>query len=328
MNREHAMIRYAEETTALREEYRIRMSDHLLERSERLEELVKGAMGQLAGQMEKEGKEYVSFLYLSRLRTDLIQRKSRFLLTALDIQWYLDENPIELYVDAEDLFEPLFSLWNDLTEAGRKYIGAVNPYDIQQIVFEELKYMDVPLCQILRYCLRDWEQKEIFAGVALFPYWLLRWGEYRDQAEFILQTDRRETGKRVFREELKKSSHKPETMVFSYWYQMEVKDSQADQVDMRFLVFEDCSLSEVSFRQCNMEGARFTGSRLTNCSFEDSRLLAADFTGCSFDGVSFQGAELNGAMFPAESVAFLNLDPEQLQVILLKREDNVCDTFS
>ena len=50
-------------------------------------------------------------------------------------------------------------------------------------------------------------------------------------------------------------------------------------------------------------------------------LCGADFGGCRFERTSFDGAELAAAVFPAESVPFLGISAEQLQVIGLAREE-------
>jgi len=321
MERETAIMKFREETAGKMQAYRIQMGQHLLERAEQLERIVKQTMDELGKRMVLQQKEYVSFLYFSLLKTDLANRNYQFLLHAMNHQWYLDEEPLEVYISAGDLFEPLDALWDELIEESRPYMGVINQYDIRSMIFDELKQIDSAISQILRYRLRDWEKKGIFTGVTLAPYWLLKWGEYRDQTEIIIQTDRVVKEKHIWREEIRGAVHKPETLVFSYWYQGEYEQSQLDKLDMKFIVFEESRLHNLQFTECNMEGSRFTNNHLSGCCFENCNLWAADFSGCTFDQVSFTGSELTGAVFPAESVPFLNLAPEQLQVVLLKREE-------
>lgn len=321
MDREQAILKYREETRKQVEDYRVEMLEHLLERAQQLEDMVKHGMDQLGDNIQEMQKEYVSFFYMSMLKTDLVNRKYRFLLHAMNFQWYLDEELVEVYVDAGDLFEPLSKLWDHLIEESRRYMGVINQYDIQHMLFDELKVIDSTISRILRYRLRDWEKKEIFSNVPLSPYWFLKWGEYRDQTEFIIQTDRVVKEKHVWKEELKKAAHKPETMIFSYWYQGDCEESQIEKLEMMFMVFEECRLVDLKFWHCNLEGSRFTSSSLCRCSFEECNLCGADFTGCSFEQVSFLGSQLTGALFPADSIPFLTLDPEQLQTVLIKREE-------
>lgn len=321
MDREKAMSEYETEIAEILQEYRTHMTNHILEHSEQLESLVKAAMDELGEKMEIQQKEYVSFLYISMLKTDLIQRNYRFLLQAMNIRWYFDEEPLEIYFSAEKLFEPLEGLWDKLCEKCRDCQGKVNKYDIQHIIFDELSFIDALISRILRYRLRNWEEKDIFLKVTLSPYWFLKWGEYRDQTEFIIHTDRAEKDVNVWRKELKKALHKPETMVFSYWYQGEYEDCTMKELDMRFMVFEESKLKNMEFQRCNMEGARFSNCIIEDCSFEGCNLWGADFTKCALERVSFQNAELTDTIFPAVSVPFLNLTPEQLQTIQLVKEE-------
>lgn len=321
MDRENALSRFKDKTTQRRIEFQDCMQERLIDRAEELENMVKDAMDRLGEAMEQQEKEDVSFLYLSLPRVDIICHRYQFLLSAMNMDWYLDEKPVEVYVSAGDLFQPLDELWDYLVQESREYMGMVNSYDVQNMVFDELTPVHGILSEVLRYRLREWEQKAIFEKVALTPQWFLGYGEYRGQAEIILRTERVEKDRAAWKEELRRASHNPGAMIAGYWYKQTCEDSRLKELDLRFITFEESSLKNISFQKCNLQGARFPGSSLAGCDFAGCRLWAADFSDCSFDGVSFDGADLTGAMFPAGSVPFLNLEPEQLQTILLKREE-------
>ena len=123
MERETAIMKFREETAGKMQAYRIQMGQHLLERAEQLERIVKQTMDELRKRMVLQQKEYVSFLYFSLLKTDLANRNYQFLLHAMNHQWYLDEEPLEVYISAGDLFEPLDALWDELIEESRPYMG-------------------------------------------------------------------------------------------------------------------------------------------------------------------------------------------------------------
>ncbi len=319
MEREAALQSYRERVSEKIAEFRSNMEKHLMEHAGYLEDLVKAGMDRLGEQMEKQGKEYVCFLYICILKTDLIHRKYRIFLHGLDMRWYLDEEPVETYVDAEELFEPFDRLRSALEEADSGYGGAVSRYDIQDLLFDELPLMDSMICQILRYRLRDWEEKGIFDKVARSPYWLLRWGEYRDRSEFLVQTDRVEKPASAWREELKKAAHNPENMVFGYWYRGKCQGKDPKDLDLRFITFEESAIQDIKFENCNMEGSRFPKSRISGCSFKGCNLSGADFRDCSFENTSLAGAKLLSAIIPAESIPFLDISAEQLQVIHVYR---------
>lgn len=319
MEREAALQSYRETVSEKISDFRSNMEKHLMEHAGYLEDLVKVGMDRLGEQMEKQEKEYVCFLYISILKADLIHRKYRIFLHGLDMRWYLDVEPAESYVDAEKLFEPFERLRSVLEEANSGYGGAVSSYDIQNLLFDELPLMDSMICQILRYRLRDWEEKGIFDKVVRSPYWLVKWGEYRDRSEFLVQTDRVEKPDSAWKDELKKAAHNPENMVFGYWYRGKCQGKDPKDLDMRFITFEECTIRDVKFDHCNMEGSRYTHSKISGCSFEGCNLSGADFRDCSFENTSLAGAELLSAIIPAESIPFLKISAEQLQVIHVYR---------
>ncbi|MDE7271757.1 MAG: pentapeptide repeat-containing protein [Lachnospiraceae bacterium] len=323
MDRETALRDYQEAVSGRITEFQNTIGVYILEYAEPLEGIVRSAMNLMGEQMKKQGKESVSFLYFSFLKVDLLERKYRLMLHGLDTQWYLDEDPVEVYVDAGDLLHPLDALWNDLAEAGQGYGGAVNSYDIQNMVFDQMPVLDCAVSQVLRYRLREWEKKGIFESVVLSPSWLLKWGQYRDQTEMLIRTERVEKEEGVWNEELARARRKPDQMVFSYWYKGTYQDSSPRDLDMRFITFEESSIKKVDFQNCNMEGSRFVRCTLTDCTFEGCNLWGADFRGCRFEHTSFDGAELTAAVFPAESVPFLGISAEQLQVIGLDRGEEV-----
>lgn len=319
MERDKVLKEYQEAVAGVISDFRSNMMEYLMEHAGYLENMVKEGMKLLGEQMKKQEKEYVCFLYFSSLKIDLIDRKYRLLLHGMDARWYLDEEPVEVYVDATELYAPFDKLRNALEEANRGYGGAISIYDIQNLLFEELHYIDTVVCQILRYALRDWEEKGIFDNVPRSPYWLLKWGEYRDRAEFVIQTDRVEKPASAWKKELTKAVHNSEQMVFSYWYKGKCEKKSPKDIDMRFITFEECSVRDIAFKNCNMEGSRFPKSKVINCSFEGCNLSGEDFRSCSFENTSFAGATLTAAIFPAESVPFLEISAEQLQAIIIDR---------
>ena len=154
MDRETALQNYREAVSRKIAAFRSHMGDSVLEHAEDWEAVVEKAMKLLGEQMEKQGKEYVCFLYFSLLKSDTINRNYRVQLHGLDMSWYMDKEPVEVYVDVKELLTPLDERWNELVCANQGYGVAVNEYDIQNQLFDELTIMDHMLCQVLRYRLR------------------------------------------------------------------------------------------------------------------------------------------------------------------------------
>ena len=122
MDRETALQNYREAVSRKIAAFRSHMGDSVLEHAEDWEAVVEKAMKLLGEQMEKQGKEYVCFLYFSLLKSDTINRNYRVQLHGLDMSWYMDKEPVEVYVDVKELLTPLDELWNE-------YKRVLNPQD-------------------------------------------------------------------------------------------------------------------------------------------------------------------------------------------------------
>ena len=117
-----------------------------------------------------------------------------------------------------------------------------------------------------------------------------------------------------------KAKHKPDKMIFSYWYKGTYEENKLKELDLRFITFEESTIKNIKFQDCNMEGSRFIKCSFTDCTFAGCNLCGADFRGCNFEHTSFDKAELTAATFPERSVPFLSISVEQLQVIRIDRE--------
>lgn len=93
--------------------------------------------------------------------------------------------------------------------------------------------------------------------MSLLPVLLLgpEVGEYRDQTEILVQTDRVEKDPGVWKTELSKAAREPEKMVFSYWYKGTYADRTIRDMDMRFITFEESTVQNIVFQNCNLKEA-------------------------------------------------------------------------
>ncbi len=321
MNRKEAWERYQEEIKGTLQTYREEMGRHLSGQTEELEQIVADAVDRLREPVLKQRKAPLCYVHFSFLRVDLIRRDYRLLAQGMDERWYLDTEPAETAAKTGQILVPLDQLWDSLTEQSRKYAGYVNAYDICHLIFEEKERIDRSIACLLRWRLRDWKERGLFAGIPFSREWILKWGEYWGDSEMLLHVDWRSKGIDAWKEAVRTAGHKADILVFGFWHKEELERTELKELDLRFSVFDKCSLKGISFDCCNLEGSRFPGSRFEGCSFHGCCLTGADFSGCAFENTSFKGAELTGAIFPAESIPFLHLDPRQLQKVTLKQGD-------
>lgn len=97
MDRETALQNYREAVSRKIAAFRSHMGDSVLEHAEDWEAVVEKAMKLLGEQMEKQGKEYVCFLYFSLLKSDTINRNYRVLCTGAGMEIPICQQDISGY---------------------------------------------------------------------------------------------------------------------------------------------------------------------------------------------------------------------------------------
>ena len=153
MIRKEAWERYQEEIKGTIQAYREEMGRHLSGQAKEWEGIVADAVDRLC------------YVHFSFLRVDLIRRDYRLLAQGMDERWYLDTESAEAVTETRELLAPFDRLWDSLTGQSRKYAGYVNAYDIRSLMFEEKERIDRSIACLLRWGLRDWKERGLFAGI-------------------------------------------------------------------------------------------------------------------------------------------------------------------
>ena len=167
-------------------------------------------------------------------------------------------------------------------------------------------------------CIRDRENPD-FAEIEKSDTWAVYWGEYRDHTELVAHVNREKKEQIDWDRALRQTKNEETGMVFGYWYQADLKNSDCKGKLLYFIVFEDCTLENMCFDDAVLTGARFLGCRIKNCSFRNAVIHQADFSGCIWEENDFEGADMLHSVFAEEELPFIHLKPEQLQLILVDR---------
>lgn len=318
--REEALERFHAEEKMQIEEARTAFADHLMKHLELLKKTVLQGIQNLSQEVEKQKKTDLVFFYFSLLKINVLSRKYTISLLAQDSGWYLDQNSIEVTFSLDFLFEPLEQLWDYLDQKSKEYVGTVNRYDVQHIIFTELDSYNKTIANVLRFMVQGLEQESCFKEIPKAETWEVRWGEYRDETQLLLQVDRAPKGLKEWKKQWRKVNQEADRLVFSYWYQGRFSHSDCSEFDLKYITFEQCHLSRFNFDRADLMSAKFKDTTLNGCSFQGSNLQDANFTGSNFQAVDFTGADLTNAVFSGKSLFDLKLTPEQLDVILVKEE--------
>lgn len=321
MNREQLLEQFIKNNQHEIERARNEFSESLPEHINKLSERVIQSFYEIARQFDNSGKDHLMYFYFSLLKIDTLKREYNVLLEAQDNQWYLDQTALQTTFSIDFLFEPLNRLWDYLDLAVLKYIGKVNAYDVRKIIFMELDQYNSAIAHLVRYLVKQMESDSRIQNMVFPPCWTIRWGTYRDDAELVKVVDRYEKGPDDWKTELKKAKSVADHLVYAYWFLQDIKGAICEEENFLFATFEQCQVGGSKFHKCNFCNSSWKQCKFQDCDFAGSLLQDADFSGCQFEQVSFHGADLSNCIFEAEVLPGLGLDPEQLQSILVRREE-------
>lgn len=319
MTRQEALRQFETFGEKLLENYQVVFWEKLSEYKEELGKNVLGGLNNLANEIKKAGKEEIVHFQFSLLRVDLLARKYNVLLSAYDVSWYLDDTAVWTTFDISFLFEDLNTLWDQLLAESKKYVGKINHYDVDSMIVSQILNANKLIAHSVRFILRDIEEKEFFQDISKADFFVIRWGEYRDQSEIILQVDRSLKTEKDWEKALDEVNEVEDHLVCSYWYKGKFNQGELIEKQLYFSGFEKCKLENINFTKAALLGARFKECKLKNCNFTGALLKYSDFRKSDLQNVCFEDADLTGAMFSDIAVPYLHLSPSQLQTIYIER---------
>ncbi len=317
MTRAEAWEKFQADHQKKREGMRQIFWDNLQERLGELMGCIYAAFEEIGKQAKEQKKEDCMYFLYSLQRCDLLRKKAVVRLDVSNMEWYLDEAPVSASFDITFLFKEYFEWQEALLLDMREYMGKVNKYDIDALVQDEIMLCSQLITHVLRFAFRNLEQQEVFAGIKKLPFWIIRWGEYKDYSEIVMQVKRDTRGQEVWEDRLKQYEENPEILTSDYWYRENLTGGDCQGKNMFFIVFEECMLKEIDFQKVDLSGARFIRCRLEDCNFAQADLHQADFEDCIFGKNDFSGANLNQATFSLEGFQPEMFDERQHDELLL-----------
>lgn len=318
MTRTEALERFKEQHQEEKEELIRNFWNELQEQTDELMLRIYKAFDEIRTQAEEKEKTDLTHFLFSLLRFDLLEGKARVRLDAMDIEWYMDEEPLYAELDITFLFRSFFEWKKKLLLDMREYMGKVNKYDVEHMVQHEIMVCNQLITHLLRFTFRNIEAFEEFQRIPKLPFWVIRWGEYKDYSEIAVWVNREIRSEEEWLDKLLEYEENPRCLLSSYWYRGHYSQGNCSEKVMHFTVFEECYLREIDFGKADLTGARFINCRLEGCSFHGTVLDKTEFSGCVFENNSFQEASMKQAVFTKEGLAAEMFNEEQLEDILLE----------
>lgn len=304
------------------EKDRLRQSfwDNLQAELAELMRVIYAAFQEIGKQAKEQEKDNCVYFLFSLMRFELTKRKAVVRLDVTDMEWYLDEAPLSVCFDISFLFNEYFDWQDRMLLDMREYMGKVNKYDVSGMVQDEIMTSNQLITHILRFAFRNLEQQEVFSDIEKLPFWIIRWGEYKDYSEIVMQVKRDTRGQESWKDRIKQYEDNPDSMMADYWYRETLTEGDCHGKNMYFITFEECTLKEINFRKAGLSGARFIRCRIEDCDFTEADLHQADFEDCYFSGNQFRDADMMQSIFSGGNPEADMFDEKQLEELLVAEE--------
>ncbi|WP_315081006.1 hypothetical protein [uncultured Clostridium sp.] len=135
----------------------------------------------------KNLKGKIQYIYISYLRTNLMQNSGIYRIDMYDDKWFLDKEECSGNLNLSFIYEPLFNHSNELLEKRKEYGRTITEIDIEKIkISEGNKYNDVVI-DILESIVYDFLNCESYKEMKKSEEIMIFVGEYRDEVKLIYE---------------------------------------------------------------------------------------------------------------------------------------------
>jgi uncharacterized protein YjbI with pentapeptide repeats len=361
MNREESLEEFKEKVVKnLAEESKLSVEKNFKYNEEKVRELIIKGMKNLIKRAkesrEEKDENKIAVFQFELLRINIINESYKILIHGYNSLWYLDSDSIYEEIDLSFFFKPFIRLKEKLIKEKRIYMGKVNDYDIQKIIFELTAKCYMSMSEAIRNLLWNLDEEEWMKESSIGDFYTVKWSEYQGKSETLFAMDNREKNIKELLE-LKKQPGEKLPFVYTVWKNSTLEDGDLTKQNMLFINFKGSKLKNINFSECDMirgqfkdtkvkrciftnarvigtsfenskvedsdfsnvdcTGVDFRKSELTHVDFSNSNLKNSNFINAKFKNVSFEGANLEDAIFSSKDIPFINLTSEQLQTIYI-----------
>lgn len=365
MNREEALVEYNENIVkSLVEEARNKFEQLCNDNEVELENRLVGAFRDLIQKCNDEcdrGEDITIFQY-EMLRSNILNESYIIYLHGYNKNWYLDDKPLCIEIDLKFIFEPYIELKEKLLREKKIYLGKVNSYDVQNIIFNSVIEAFKELSEALRTWFWDVDEEDYVMNNLKSEFYLIKISEYESGSETVFAMDNRIKNNRDIEEYMKYAKGEA-PLVYSVWKNSEFTNMDLSDNPMVLINFKgsklqnvnftncaiargnykDTELIECNFNKCNLVASVFENAVISETSFEETFATNMDFTKCKFKGVSFknadlrqslfidtefedvnfEGANVENCIFDLDVIPYIHLSAAQLQTVRIRESKEV-----
>lgn len=242
------------------------------------------------------------------LRSSILNESYSILLHGYNNLWYLDTNSIYEEIDLKFLSEPFINLKEKLIKEKQIYVGKINEYDVQKIIFDITAESYNSISELVRSFLWDLDEEQWINDMLFSDFYIIKWSEYKGKGETVFAMDNR---KKTMDDlsKAKKIEKKKIPFVYSVWKESKFSDFDLSKENMLFVNFKGSILENINFSESDIVSGELKNTKIKKCNFENGRIVGTTFERssvkmCNFKGCDLRSSDFNNALL--EEVDFDN----------------------
>ena len=140
-------------------------------------------------------KKEIKFIYISFLRTSLLENKGIYRIELFDENWFLDNEECSINLDFTFIYEDLFKHIDELQENKKEYGRTITEMDIEKIKLKEGDKYHELIIRIFENMKNELMECENFKEMIKNEEFMIFAGEYMDEVELLYESSNEEIKK-------------------------------------------------------------------------------------------------------------------------------------
>lgn len=134
---------------------------------------------------EKQLKGKIKYIYISLLRTSILENKGEYRIDLYDENWFLDKEETSINMDLNFIYVPLFEFIKELKEKKTEHGRIITDMDIENIMLREVNKFHVLAVEFLKEIVKKFINTPSYENVKKTADIIIFAGEYMDEAAII-----------------------------------------------------------------------------------------------------------------------------------------------
>ena len=140
-------------------------------------------------------KKEIKFIYISFLRTSLLENKGIWRIDLFDENWFLDKEECFINLDFSFIYEDLFDFIEGLQEKKKEYGRSITEMDIEKIKLQEGDKYHNLIMRFFENKINELIECENFKEMNKHNELMIFTGEYMDEVELLYESSSEEMKK-------------------------------------------------------------------------------------------------------------------------------------